>query len=60
MLSHGLSHYTIQIVKKICSDAVEIIEPAKEGYQLTLGLDFAKILNGKGSVGFPSNHLYVI
>nr|XP_048333804.1 actin-related protein 2/3 complex subunit 2B isoform X2 [Ziziphus jujuba var. spinosa] len=49
MLSHGLSHFTIQMVKEICSDVVEIIEPTKEGYQLTLRLDFAKILNSKDS-----------
>lgn len=36
------------MVKEVCSDAVEIVEPAKEGYQLTLKLDFAKIPGGKG------------
>ncbi|XP_024030087.1 actin-related protein 2/3 complex subunit 2B [Morus notabilis] len=43
----GLSHYTIQMVEGICSDVVEIIEPAKQGYQLTLRLDFAKIPSKK-------------
>ncbi|KAF3457846.1 hypothetical protein FNV43_RR02506 [Rhamnella rubrinervis] len=49
LLSHGLSHYATEMVKEICSDVVEIIEPAKEGFQLTLRLDFAKIVNSKDS-----------
>jgi hypothetical protein len=36
------------MVKQVCSDAVEIVEPAKEGYQLTLKLNLAKIPRGKG------------
>ncbi|KAM6565614.1 hypothetical protein CsatA_024742 [Cannabis sativa] len=47
--SYGLSHYTIQMVEGICSDVVEIFEPAKQGYQLTLRLDFSKIPNKKDS-----------
>ncbi|KAF4364825.1 hypothetical protein G4B88_025544 [Cannabis sativa] len=47
--SFGLSHYTIQMVEGICSDVVEIFEPAKQGYQLTLRLDFSKIPNKKDS-----------
>ncbi|KAI5580436.1 hypothetical protein BDE02_08G154500 [Populus trichocarpa] len=35
------------MVKQVCSDAVEIVEPAKEGYQLTLKLNLAKIPRGK-------------
>ena len=48
--SHGLSHYTIEMIKGICSDVLEIVEPAREGYQLTLRLDLAKIPLGKGLV----------
>ncbi|KAG6759191.1 hypothetical protein POTOM_035660 [Populus tomentosa] len=48
LLSFGLSSYTMQMVKQVCSDAVEIVEPAKEGYQLTLKLNFAKVPIGKG------------
>ncbi|KAA8548867.1 hypothetical protein F0562_000551 [Nyssa sinensis] len=56
LLSHGVLHsngfsgYTIEMVNGICSDVVEIVEPAREGYQLTLRLDFAKIPQGKESV----------
>ncbi|XP_038883851.1 actin-related protein 2/3 complex subunit 2B isoform X2 [Benincasa hispida] len=49
LLSDGLSPYTVEMVKQICSHAVEIIEPAKEGYQLTLRIDSAKILHGEES-----------
>lgn len=49
LLSFGLSSYTMQMVKQVCSDAVEIVEPAKEGYQLTLKLNFAKVPIGKDS-----------
>ncbi|XP_057959696.1 actin-related protein 2/3 complex subunit 2B [Malania oleifera] len=49
-LSYGLPHYMMQLVKGICSDAVEIVEHAKEGYQLTLRLNFSKIPKGKESV----------
>lgn len=45
LLSDGLSPYTLEMVKQICSHAVEIIEPAKEGYKLTLRIDFAKIMH---------------
>ncbi|XP_050239260.1 actin-related protein 2/3 complex subunit 2B [Quercus robur] len=48
--SLGLSHYTREMVKGISSDAVEIVEPAKEGYLLTLRLNFDKIPSGKDSV----------
>ncbi|KAJ6911297.1 actin-related protein 2/3 complex subunit 2B-like isoform X1 [Populus alba x Populus x berolinensis] len=49
LLSCGLSSYTTRMVKQVCSDAVEIVEPAKEGYQLTLKLNLAKIPRGKDS-----------
>ncbi|XWS53759.1 hypothetical protein CRYUN_Cryun10bG0027800 [Craigia yunnanensis] len=47
LLSYGLSPYTIQMVREISTDVLEIVEPAKEGYQLTLRLDFSKIPHGK-------------
>ncbi|KAJ0034558.1 hypothetical protein Pint_25140 [Pistacia integerrima] len=50
LLSYGLSYYTMEMVKGIATDVVEIVEPAKEGYQLTLRLNFAKIPCGKDSV----------
>ncbi|KAL6974093.1 hypothetical protein U1Q18_028276 [Sarracenia purpurea var. burkii] len=50
LLSYGLPRSTLEVVKGICSDVVEIVEPAREGYQLTLRLDFAKIPHGKDSV----------
>ncbi|XWS39144.1 hypothetical protein CRYUN_Cryun18bG0024900 [Craigia yunnanensis] len=50
LLSYGLSPYTIQMVREISSDVLEIVEPAKEGYQLTLRLDFSKIPRGKDSL----------
>ncbi|KAF2285539.1 hypothetical protein GH714_005380 [Hevea brasiliensis] len=46
--SYGFSRYTKQMIKEACSDAVEIVEPPREGYQLTLKLDFSKIPNEKG------------
>ncbi|KAB1219325.1 Actin-related protein 2/3 complex subunit 2B [Morella rubra] len=50
LLSHGLSQYTIEMVKGVNADAVDIVEPAKVGYQLTLRLNFDKIPRGKDSV----------
>ncbi|KAJ8768349.1 hypothetical protein K2173_021502 [Erythroxylum novogranatense] len=47
LLASGLSTYTKQMVQDACSDVVEIVEPQKEGYQLTLRLNFAKIPRGK-------------
>ncbi|KAJ9558837.1 hypothetical protein OSB04_013451 [Centaurea solstitialis] len=39
----GLPHHTIETVKRISRDVIEIIEPARSGYQLTLKLDFTKL-----------------
>ncbi|XP_068325539.1 actin-related protein 2/3 complex subunit 2B-like isoform X2 [Pyrus communis] len=50
MRPYGISQYTKQMVKGIRPDIVEIVEPAKEGYQLTLRLDFSGIPIGKDSV----------
>ncbi|KAK9931242.1 hypothetical protein M0R45_018528 [Rubus argutus] len=50
LLPYGISHHTKQMITAICSDVVEIIEPAKEGYQLTLRLDFSKLPSGKDTL----------
>ncbi|KAJ4722780.1 Arp2/3 complex 34 kDa subunit [Melia azedarach] len=50
LLSYGLSHYTMEMIKGISSDVVEIVQPAKEGYQLTLRLDLSKIPRSKDSM----------
>ncbi|KAI9194706.1 hypothetical protein LWI28_008465 [Acer negundo] len=50
LLSYGISRYTAEMIKGISSDVVEIVEPAKAGYQLTLGLHFAKIPRNKDPV----------
>ena len=38
------------MIKGICSNVLEIVEPTGEGYQLILRLDLAKIPQGKGLV----------
>ncbi|KAK3414823.1 hypothetical protein EUGRSUZ_H00135 [Eucalyptus grandis] len=48
-LAQGISPGTVQTIKGIHSDMVELIEPATEGYQLTLRLNFYKIPQGKES-----------
>ncbi|KAK1592274.1 hypothetical protein Q3G72_022113 [Acer saccharum] len=48
--SYGISRYTTEMIKGISSDVVEIVEPAKAGYQLTLRLNFAKIPRNKDPV----------
>ncbi|XP_006420322.2 actin-related protein 2/3 complex subunit 2B isoform X1 [Citrus clementina] len=50
LLSYGLSHYSMEMVKAISLDVVEIVQPAKEGYQLTLRLNLSKIPRGKDSM----------
>jgi len=47
-LSNNLSPYTIEMVKGICPNLVEIEEPAREGYQLTLKLNLDQIPRNKG------------
>ncbi|KAJ0810585.1 putative arp2/3 complex subunit protein [Helianthus annuus] len=47
---YGFPHYTIETVKGICHEVVQIVEPAKTGYQLTLKLDFSKIPRKKDAV----------
>ncbi|XP_027936814.1 actin-related protein 2/3 complex subunit 2B isoform X2 [Vigna unguiculata] len=51
-LCHGilpkeLSSKTIEMVKGLCPNVVEIIDPAKEGYQLTLKLNLNQIPRNK-------------
>ncbi|XP_055813754.1 actin-related protein 2/3 complex subunit 2B isoform X2 [Solanum dulcamara] len=43
LISTRLSRYTIEKVKAISSEVLEIVEPPKEGYQLTLRLNFARM-----------------
>lgn len=50
LISHGLSHHTREMVKGVNSDVVEIVEPPKEGYQITLRLNLHKIPRGKDSI----------
>ncbi|KAK6929718.1 Actin-related protein 2/3 complex subunit 2 [Dillenia turbinata] len=50
LLSYGLSNYTIHAIKKVCTDIVEVVKPAREGYQLTLKINLEKIPQGKGSI----------
>ncbi|XP_065862997.1 actin-related protein 2/3 complex subunit 2B isoform X2 [Euphorbia lathyris] len=44
---YGISAYTMRMIKDLCFNAVEIVEPPREGYQLTLKLNFDKIRSGK-------------
>ncbi|GFQ06504.1 actin-related protein 2/3 complex subunit 2b [Phtheirospermum japonicum] len=54
LLSQGLPvssefpQHTLEMVKAICPDVMEIVEPPKEGYQLTLKLNLSRIPHGKG------------
>ncbi|XP_031391254.1 actin-related protein 2/3 complex subunit 2B-like [Punica granatum] len=38
------------MIKEICADALTIVEPAKDGYQLTIKLNLSKIPPGKESI----------
>ncbi|KAK8557351.1 hypothetical protein V6N13_013625 [Hibiscus sabdariffa] len=49
-LSYGLSPYTLQMIRDISIDALDIVEPPTDGYQLTLRLDFSKLPNNKESL----------
>ncbi|KAJ1381107.1 Arp2/3 complex subunit 2/4 [Sesbania bispinosa] len=50
VLPNELSPHTIEMVKGLCPDVVEIAEPAREGYQLTLELNLNKIPRNKDYV----------
>ncbi|KAG2403599.1 Actin-related protein [Vigna angularis] len=47
LTQNELSSKTIEMVKGLCPNVVEIIEPAKEGYQLTLKLNLNQIPRNK-------------
>ncbi|KAG4918409.1 hypothetical protein JHK82_055861 [Glycine max] len=47
VLPNELSYYTIEMVKGLCPNVVEIAEPAKEGYQLALKLNLNQIPRNK-------------
>lgn len=57
LLSYGLPRNTTEMLKGICSDVVELVEPAREGYQLTLRLNLAKIPRKKG--WYPSHYIVI-
>ncbi|KAH6778075.1 hypothetical protein C2S51_009387 [Perilla frutescens var. frutescens] len=42
-ISSQLPHHTLEMVKGICPEVMEAVEPPNEGYQLTLKLDISKI-----------------
>lgn len=47
VLSNELSSYTIEMVKVLCPNVVEIVEAPREGYQLTLKLNLNQIPRNK-------------
>ncbi|GER46257.1 actin-related protein 2/3 complex subunit [Striga asiatica] len=48
-LSSLLPQYSLDMVRQICPQVIETVEPPEEGYQLTLKLNFSKIPHGKVS-----------
>ncbi|OIV90006.1 hypothetical protein TanjilG_00352, partial [Lupinus angustifolius] len=50
VLQNEISSYTIEMVKRLCPEVVEIVKPAREGYQLTLRLNLNQIPPGKDYV----------
>lgn len=48
ILPNNLSPYTVEMVKGICPNVVEIEEPARDGFQLTLKLNLYQIPRNKG------------
>ncbi|KAK2985210.1 hypothetical protein RJ640_010499, partial [Escallonia rubra] len=50
LLSHGLPRHATEMFEGIPPDVLEIVEPAREGYQLTLRLDLARIPRKKDAV----------
>ncbi|KAL3642078.1 hypothetical protein CASFOL_012893 [Castilleja foliolosa] len=61
LLSQGLSvsselpKHTLEKVKAICPDVIEIVEPPNQGYQLTLKLNLSRIRHGKGTTKMITN-----
>nr|XP_043611123.1 actin-related protein 2/3 complex subunit 2B [Erigeron canadensis] len=47
---HGLPQHVMETVKKVGPGVIEIVEPPRSGYQLTLKLDFNKIPRKKDAV----------
>lgn len=45
---HGLPDGTLETVKKVHPGIIEVVEPTKDGFQLTLRIDLAKFPKGKG------------
>ncbi|KAL2242606.1 UNVERIFIED_CONTAM: Actin-related protein 2/3 complex subunit 2B [Sesamum indicum] len=48
-ISSELPQHTLEMVRGICPDVVEIVEPSREGYQLTLKINHARIPHSKAS-----------
>ncbi|KAK1390684.1 Arp2/3 complex 34 kDa subunit [Heracleum sosnowskyi] len=47
LLSYGLPRYTTELLNRTYSDVVELEEPAREGFQLTLRINLGKISKTK-------------
>ncbi|KAK1260780.1 Actin-related protein 2/3 complex subunit 2B [Acorus gramineus] len=43
MLSNGLPNCILQDIKRVYSDIVEVVRPSKEGFMVTIKLDFNKL-----------------
>nr|GMD80334.1 actin-related protein 2/3 complex subunit 2B [Ipomoea batatas] len=50
LLTSRLSRYTMEMVKGISPNVVDVVDPPNAGYQLTLRLDFTRIPKGKDSM----------
>ncbi|GAA0157340.1 hypothetical protein LIER_14628 [Lithospermum erythrorhizon] len=50
-----LSPQTLEMIKAICPDVLEIVEPAKEGYQVTLRLKFVRLPSNNASIKIISD-----
>ncbi|KAK4388116.1 Actin-related protein 2/3 complex subunitB [Sesamum angolense] len=48
-MSSELPEHTLEMVRGICPDVVEIVETPREGYQLTLKINLARIPHSKAS-----------
>nr|GMD75450.1 actin-related protein 2/3 complex subunit 2B [Ipomoea batatas] len=50
LLTSRLSRFTMEMVKTISPNVVDVVDPPNAGYQLTLRLDFTRIPKGKDSM----------
>nr|GMD77258.1 actin-related protein 2/3 complex subunit 2B [Ipomoea batatas] len=50
LLTSRLSRFTMEMVKGISPNVVDVVDPPNAGYQLTLRLDFTRIPKGKDSM----------